>query len=230
MADTSWGDSGAPTGTNPYLQKIIDSSSQDLINNWNKVTVPAMNAAAIKSGSFGNSALDEMNNFGAQGLQTNLADLASKLRFNDYTYEKNFDENKRQYEQNFDRGVWNDSYTQNMGNLQAGLGLIGMLGGYNTSDINNSTTQQNTPLNYWSMFSNAANGLGQGFGTTTSTTGTSSSPVTSALGGAQLGRAVSNWWGSGNNYGGANYTNSSAPNYVNQQDEGWAGFWGGGSQ
>jgi len=209
MADTAnlgLGSSNPYLGQqNPYLQQIIDSGSQDLVDNWNKVQLPAMNAAAIRSGSYGNTALDELNNFGAQGLQKNLADLSSKLRFNDYTqqqgmyqWQQNYDENKRQYEQNFDRGVYNDAYSQNQQNLQTGLGLLSMLNGWNTQDINNTTTQQNTPLNYWSQFLNASNGVGNGFGTSTSTTGTSSNPLATALGGAQLG---SSWWNRGNTSG-----------------------------
>jgi hypothetical protein len=68
------------------------------------------------------------------------------------------------------------------------------MAGYNANDLTNANNIQNTPLNYWSQFSNAANGMGQGYGTTTNNVGSSSSPITSALGGAQLGQAAMGWW------------------------------------
>jgi len=195
---------------NPNLQSIIDLSSRDMVNNFNRTTQPAYNAAMVRSGSFGNSGIDAAN-LAAQGqLQTNLGDLASKLRFNDYTqqqgmyqWQKQFDTNNQQWQNQFDRSLYNDAYGQNQQNLQTGLGLLGMLGGLNGQDITNSTNYQNTPLNYLTQFSNLAGAMGRG-GQTSSTTGTTgggTSPITSALGGAQLGNAFGNWWnGSGNSY------------------------------
>lgn len=189
---------------NPYLQQIIDSASGDLVDNWNKVQLPAMNAAAVRSGSFGNTALDELNNFGAQGLQKNLGDLTSKLRFNDYSqqqqeynWQKNYDLNKEQWNLGFDKSVYDTAFNQNQQNLQTGIGLLGTLNQFNTQDINNTTTQQNTPLSYWQQFLNSANGVGQGFGTSTGTVGTTSNPAATALGGAQLGSSWLNRNGSG---------------------------------
>jgi hypothetical protein len=184
---------------NPYLQSIIDMSSKDMVDNWNRTQLPAYNAAMLKSGSFGNSGIDEMTRAGQDQLQGNLGDLASKLRFNDYgqqqgmyQWQKNFDEGSRRYEQDFDRGVFNDSYGQNRQNMMDGLGLLSVLGGFNASDINNSTTQQDAPLNYFQRFAGIAQGLGGMGGPGTSTTGTSSNPLASALGGAALGSK----WGS----------------------------------
>ncbi|AMM22988.1 hypothetical protein [Variovorax sp. PAMC 28711] len=208
MADLSNFGLGNPFlgGNNPYLQQIIDSSSKDMVQNYNQTAAPAMNAAMLRSGSFGNSGVDEMTRASQNQLQGNLGDMSSKLRFNDYTqqqgmyqWQNNLNENSRQYEQTFDRNVYNDAYTQNMNNLQVGMGLVGTLGGYNAADVNNSTSQQNTPLNYWNQFQNASNGIANGFGSTTSsgTVGTTSNPVTSALGGAQLGQSAMNWWNGG---------------------------------
>ena len=205
--------------SNPYLQNAIDLASQDLVRNYNTTTQPAFNAAMINSGSFGNSAINELNRNAGNQLQTNLGDLASKFRYNDYSNQaqmfqnqQNFNEGQRQFDLGFGRNVYNDAYSQNMNNLQTGIGLLGTLGGYNATDINNSTTQQNTPLNYWQQFSQGANSLGQGYGTSTGTgtQGTTSNPFVSAAGGAQLGNQAMNWWnnrnsgtyGSGSNYSG----------------------------
>lgn len=202
MADTlDLGFGAAADAGNPYLQNIIDLSSRDLVDNYNRVVTPAQNAAAVRSGSFGNSALGELAQADQKNLQTSLGDLSSKLRFNDYTSARDFNEGQRQFDLGYGRSLFNDAYGQNMGNLQAGLGLIGALQGFNASDITNATTQQNTPMEYWQRFANGASALGSG-GTTTTTQGTTSNPVGAALGGAQLGSSFYNygqnngWWGS----------------------------------
>lgn len=189
---------------NPYLQNIVDLTSRDLVDNYNRVVTPAQNQAAIRSGSFGNTGLDEMNMAQQKQLQTSLADSASKLRFNDYTQQQqmyqtdaNRNEQQRQFDLGYGRSLYNDAYGQNLQNLQTGLGLINTLNGYNTQDINNSTTQQNAPLQYWQQFMQGANAAGSGGGQSVTTQGTTSNPIGAALGGAQLGNSFGNWWNNG---------------------------------
>lgn len=214
---------------NPYLQDIIDMSSRDMVDNYNRTVTPAQNAAAIRSGSFGNSALGELAQADQKNLQTSLGDLASKLRFNDYTqqqgmfqFQKQFDEGQRQFDQNFGRATFNDAFSQNQQNYQNGLGLLGFLQGTNQGDIGNTTSQQNTPLNYWQQFSNSANATGGGGGTQTSTQGTTSNPLISAIGGAQLGNSIYQNWGK--NSGGG----SSTPSYDSSGWNNWATYGSGG--
>lgn len=195
MADATNLGFGATQSTgNPYLQDAIDLASRDLVNNYNRTVLPAQNAAALRSGSFGNTGLDEMNMAQQQQLQTSLGDLSSKLRFNDYTDTRNFNEGQRQFDLGYGRTLFNDAYSQQQQQLQNGLGLLSSLGGYNQNDINNANTLQNTPLNYWQQFSQGANSIGQGYGTSTGTQGTTSNPFMSALGGAQLGSQFGKWW------------------------------------
>lgn len=220
---------------NPNLQSIIDLSSRDMVNNFNRTTQPAYNAAMVRSGSFGNSGIDAANQAAQGQLQTNLGDLASKLRFNDYSqqqgmyqWQKQFDQNNQQWQNQFDRSLYNDAYGQNQQNLQTGLSLLGMLGGLNGQDITNSTNYQNTPLNYLTQFSNLAGAMGRGgqTSTTTGSTGVGSNPINSAVDGARLGNSLGNWWNNRNNIGtsGNNYNGSSgdvsAPNYQNGMDMG----------
>jgi hypothetical protein len=213
-------------GSSPYLQGQIDSASQDVVNNYNLTTQPAFNKAMVGSGSFGNAGVAQMNADAQSQLQKNLGNLSNSMRQQDYTnqqnmyqwqqglnnnqsqFAQNLGENQRQYNNTFGEGqrqfdlgygrtLFNDAYSQNMNNLTTGMGLLGTLGQYNQGDITNSTNQQNTPLNYWQQFSQGANALGGQGGTTTQ--GTTSNPLTSALGGAQLGAAAGNWWNQ--NYG-----------------------------
>lgn len=202
---------------NPQLQQIIDNSTGDLTRSYNMTAVPAQNKAAVQSGSFGNSALAEGAAYGAEGLGRNIADATAKLRFNDYTQQQDM----YKWDQSFGRDLFNDSYAQNMGNANFGLSLLGMLNGQSTQDLSDANTIQDTPLNYWQTFNNAANGLGQGFGSSSSTTGTTSNPALTAAGGAQLGQSLWN----------RNTSNTTAP--ISQENQanfdsfgGSNGWWG----
>ncbi|MGJ7500069.1 hypothetical protein ACSFBF_06890 [Variovorax sp. ZT5P49] len=221
------------TATNPYigqanpnLDAVVGQVTGDLTKQFNLTAQPAYNAGMIKSGSFGNSAIDELNRNAQGQLQQSIGDAASKLRFNDYTQQQQMyqwqqqqDANNQQWNLGFGRNLSNDAYSQNMGNLQAGIGLLGTLGGYNQQDIANSTTQQNAPLNYWQQFQNAANGLANGFGSTTSTAGTTSNPLASLLGGAQLGNS---WWNSRNTGTSGSGSSSSTPSTSGSDTSWWA--------
>jgi hypothetical protein len=103
-----------------------------------------------------------MNENAQLNLQKSLGDVSTNMRGNDYESQKNLFMQDRaqnlqnyQWDQGFNRDLFNDAYTQNMGNLQAGVGLLGTMAGYNANDLTNGTNIQNTPLNYWSQFSNS---------------------------------------------------------------------------
>lgn len=186
---------------NPYLTDKINQAQGDLVRNYNLTTQPAYNTAMAKSGSFGNAGVQQMNENAQLNLQKSLGDISTNMRGTDYQNQQQLYMQDRaqnlqnyQWDQGFNRDLFNDAYTQNMGNLQAGVGLLGTMAGYNANDLTNGTNIQNTPLNYWSQFSNAANSIANGFGTTTGTmSGGGSNPLMAGLGGAQLGRSL---WGS----------------------------------
>ncbi|SDN52004.1 hypothetical protein [Polaromonas sp. JS666] len=191
------------SSVNPYLQPAIDAAQGDLVRNFNLTTQPAYNSAMVRSGSFGNAGVQQLNENAQLNLQKSLGDISSGMRNNDY-----------QFNQQFNRSLYNDAYGQNMQNLQTGIGLLDRQQAYDQNQTGNATTIQNTPMNYWQQFSNSANGIGQGFGSSTGTQmGGGSSPWTTALGGAQLGSAAAKqfgWgsgttWGGGNNYAGTPY-------------------------
>lgn len=215
MAETTtdWTGGNPFLGTdNPYLQKNIDAASADLVKNWNLAELPAYQRAMLQSGSFGNSAVDELTRAGQDTLQKNLGNLANTARMQDYArqqgmyqWQKQREDQNRQWDLNFDKSIYDTTFNQGQQTLQSGIGLLGALAGYNANDLANATTQQNTPLNYWQMFSQGANSIGQGYGTTTGTQGTTSNPLVSMMGGAQLGSSAYNSWrnsGGGSDGGG----------------------------
>jgi hypothetical protein len=213
--------------SNPYLTAGIDKAQGDLVRNYNLTTQPAYNSAMVKSGSFGNEGVQQMNQNAQKNLQDSLGNISTQMRGTDYQNRQNLymqqqaqdsnnylanraqDINNYQWDQGFNRSLYNDAYSQNMNNLTTGVGLLGTLSGYNANDLTNANTIQNTPLNYWSNFSNQANGIGQGYGTSQSQTGSTSNPLMGALGGAQLGQAAMGWWNNQGRAGGGSPTDAS---------------------
>lgn len=179
---------------NPYLTGMIDKAQGDVVRNYNLTTQPAYNTAMIKSGSFGNAGVQEMNENSRRNLQGTLGDISTNMRGQDYRDQQGM----YRWDQEFDRSLFNDAYGQNMQNLQTGVGLLGSMQAYNQGDQAAAGNIQNTPLNYWQQFTNGANSIGQGYGNST-VSGGGSSPLVSALGGAQLGSsfAKSMGWGGG---------------------------------
>jgi hypothetical protein len=206
---------------NPYLQSNIDNTMGDMTRQYNLTTQPAFNSAMVHSGSFGNAGVDQMNSNANLNQQKAQGATSAAMRMQDYGNQQSM----YQWDQGFNRSLYNDAYGQNQTNLQTGFGLLGTQAGYNTNNLNNGTTIQNTPFNYWSQFNNAANSVGQGYGANVNTTGTTSNPFTSALGGAQLAHSAMGYWNNAGSGGGG----SSALNNTDSMGNGLSMYGSGGS-
>lgn len=198
---------------NPYLQGQIDSALADTTRAYNMTTAPSTASAMVRSGSFGNSGLEQMQGEQQRQLTQTLGNQANNFRAGDYQNQQNM----YKWDQEFGRSLYNDAYGQNMNNLQVGMGLIGMGNQYSQQDLANSTNIQNTPLNYYSQFANQSNQFGNAGGATSTTAQGQGSPLTGALGGWQLGSSIGKnlgfgggvsmgqiaqgGWGTGNSYG-----------------------------
>ena len=202
--------------SNPYLDSAVGKAQGDLTRQYNLTTQPAYNSAMVNSGSFGNAGVEQMNQNSQKNLMDAQGNVSNQMRGQDYSNQQNLymqqqgiDSGNYWNNNNFNRNLYNDAYSQNNQNLQTGIGLLGTQAGYNTNNLNNGTTIQNTPFNYWSQFNSAANGLGHGFGSGTNTTGTTSNPFASALGGAQLGSSAMGYWNRGGGSSGSAPTDAS---------------------
>jgi hypothetical protein len=183
---------------NPYLQNVIDSTLGDVTRNYNLAVKPQTESAMVRSGSFGNSGLQQMQGEQQRQLAQTLGNTASNLRANDYNQQQQM----YQWDQGFNKNIYDTTFGQNQQNLQSLLGLFNAGSGFNSQDINNATAVQNTPFNYFNQFSNVANGIGGQGGTASSTMTGTGSPLLGALGGYQLGGAL------GKNLGFGGWTNN----------------------
>lgn len=202
--------------SNPYIDQQVQDSLGDTVKAWNMVQQPAFNKAMVNSGSFGNAGVQQMNDYARQQLQTGLGRQANDMRSNNLWQGLGFDAQNYWQNQNFDRGVYNDTFAQNQQQFNNGLNLLGLQNSTNQQNLGLGTQIQNTPMNYFGNFNQQANSIGQGYGTSAGTMTGQSSPLMTALGGAQLGSAVAkNWggWGDTPNYAGSSGGDPAFPDY-----------------
>lgn len=71
-------------GSNPELQNMIDASSRDVTDKFQKSIVPSLASQFASGGAFGGSAYQQQMGQAQQGLAQELGDISSQYRFNDY--------------------------------------------------------------------------------------------------------------------------------------------------
>lgn len=190
---------------NPYLQEMGDRIAGTMTNNWQRQVQPQIASGAMATGGYGGSRQGVVEANSANDLNNGIGAALASLYGNGYNtglqYDLGLKNNQLGYA-NLDRNISNDNNNWQLQGANFGLGIYDRLQQGNQLGLNAGTNMQNTPQNYWNNFSNGANSIGQGYGTSTGTQNMPGSPVMGALGGAQLGSQVANWWGSNN--GGTN--------------------------
>lgn len=116
---------------NPFLTQAIDSASADATRNFQTTVQPAMAAAQRASGSFGNSAVGEMERNAYSDFGRNLGNIANSARMQDYTAQQQLAENalnRTQANNQFNSGLSAADLARNMaGQFQSqGLGMQGL--------------------------------------------------------------------------------------------------------
>lgn len=78
---------------NPYLQQSIDAASQDVLRNYNLAVRPQLDAMDARSGSFGNSGVQQMALEQQRQLGQTLGNMSSGMRQADYNQRAALSEN-----------------------------------------------------------------------------------------------------------------------------------------
>ena len=209
----SWSSGGGSMSSNfamnPYLQQMGDMMAGTMTNNWQRQVQPQIASGAMAAGGYGGSRQGVVEANSANDLNNGIGSALASLYGNGYNtglqYDLGLKNNQLGYA-NLDRNISNDNNNWQLQGANFGLGIYDRLQQGNQIGVNAGTNMQNTPMNYWNNFSNGANSIGQGYGTSTGTQNMPGSPVMGALGGAQLGSQVANWWGNGANATGGSNT------------------------
>jgi hypothetical protein len=187
----SWTGGNPFLGTNnPYLQHNIDATMGDITRNYNMAVKPQTEAAMANSGSFGNSGLQQLQGEQQRQLAATLGNTSNNMRMQDYGNQQQM----YQWDQGFNRDVFNDQFSQNQQNLSNYMGLLGQGNQFNQQDIANQTAMYNTPLTYQQAFTNMSNATGGLGGTSVNSQTGQGSPLTGALGGWGLGSSLSSYF------------------------------------
>lgn len=214
----SWSSGGGSMSSNfamnPYLQQMGDMMAGTMTNNWQRQVQPQIASGAMAAGGYGGSRQGVVEANSANDLNNGIGAALASLYGNGYNtglqYDLGLRNNQLGYA-NLDRNISNDNNNWQLQGANFGLGIYDRLQQGNQLGLNAGTNMQNTPMNYWNNFSNGANSIGQGYGTSTGTQNMPGNPLMGAIGGAQLGSQFANWWGSGN--GGASNNNFWSPGF-----------------
>lgn len=188
------------SGENPYLQSTIDSTLGDITRNYNQTIKPAMTTAQARSGSFGNSGLQEMQLSQERNLASELGRASSNLRFGDYQ------QRAQMYGQERDRQMQatqnapnfaNVDYTDLQAMQQAGNSLQGQQQAERTADFNQYLDARNWPFQTFNAYAGA---MGSGGGQASPQypeANKGANVMGGALAGAQLGSSlgIGGGWG-----------------------------------
>ena len=206
---------GSMSGQNPYLDQMAQSMGNQLTQNYQRNVAPSISSQAMAAGGYGGSrqgvleanALNDMQNQYASGLANlygnsygqslnynlGLGGLANQAQSNANSYNLGMNNNALGYA-NLDANINQNNVQNQLAGAQFGLGLYGQDQQNAQTGINAGTTLQNTPMGYYNNFSNSANGLARGGGTSSSSSYAPGNAGTGALAGYQLYNA----WNNGN--------------------------------
>lgn len=188
------------SGTNPFLQSTIDSTLGDISRNYNMTVKPAMTTANARSGSFGNSGLQEMQAEQERNLAQEMGRASSNLRFGDYQ------QRAQMYGQERDRQMQatqnapnfaNVDYTDLQAMQQAGNAAQGQAQAQRTADFNQYLDSREWPFKTFGSWGQA---MGTGGGQQAQTypqANKGANVLGGALAGAQLGSSlgIGGGWG-----------------------------------
>lgn len=94
---------------NPYLQTQIDGALGDMSRAYSLTAKPQMEASMVRSGSFGNQGLQQMQMEQQRQLQETMARTAGDMRFNNYGMERQAQINATNNAAQFDQGRYADT-------------------------------------------------------------------------------------------------------------------------
>ncbi len=80
--------SGDYLNANPYMSSMVDQAQGDVLRNYELQTKPALESAMVRSGSFGNSGLQQMQGESQRQLANELGRVSTNLRGTDYANER----------------------------------------------------------------------------------------------------------------------------------------------
>lgn len=212
--------SSGPAGQNPFLPLMGDAMVGQMTSNLTRNVLPQLSSRAIAAGGMGGSRQGVIEANAMNDLNTQLGSALANLYGSGYNTALNYDLGLRNNDlgwgnlglgyANLDRSINNDNNNWQMQGANLGLSLQDRLMAYGQLGLGLGTQINDNAYQNWLRFSQGANSLANGYGTSTGTMTTPGNVLGGALGGAQLGSRLGSWysgqygnggWGTGNAYG-----------------------------
>jgi hypothetical protein len=201
--------SGGFLNSNPYLDSVVNNTLGDITNQFNTSVAPSMAATAMKSGSFGNTGYQEMEQNERNQLAKTLGGVSSNMRMGAYDSERNRQMGALQMSPQINAlGYQPAEYLQGIGSTMQQQG----------QNVLNSWQNQFNQAQEWPFktYDAMMAPFGRNIGSQTTTSGQSGNPVAGLMGGAMLGNKMGgmfNWqptagntgWGTGSQFGNQDY-------------------------
>lgn len=212
--------SSGPAGQNPFLTQMGDTMVGQMTQNFNRNVMPRIGSQMMASGGFGGSRQGVVEANAMNDLNTQVGNALTNLYGSGYNTALNYDlglrNNATAYDlglrnnelgwgnvglgyANLDRNINNDNLNWQLQGANFGLGLQDRLMGYGQLGLGLGTQINDNAYQNWLRFSQGANSLANGYGTSTGTMTQPGNVLGGALGGAQFGSRIGNWWGGGVN-------------------------------
>lgn len=210
-------------GSNPYLENMIDQAQGDVVRNYNTAVAPQLAAAGLRSGSFGNSGLQEIENQTRSDLAKQLGNISTNIRGADFSAQQGLAENAlnrsvgaQQADFGRNAGLFQGAFDSERNRMMGASGMApniyqaGYMPGQMLQGVGATMQQQNQNyLNSWQdqwnqsqewpfkTYDAAMAPFGRALGGSTTTTGQAgpqTSPLAAGIGGAMLGYQAFKGW------------------------------------
>lgn len=185
---------------NPYAEQMANTLGQQMGEQFQRQIAPQISSGAQLAGGYGGSRQAVMEANAANDLQQNtgqaMGTLLGNLYGQDLSYNLGMGNLGLGYA-NLDRNINNDNNQWGLQGAQLGMQIQDRQLQQNQLGLSNGTQIYNQPWNNLNQYAQLYNQIGQGYGQT-SQSGGGGNPLFGAIGGAQLGRQLGNWWNSNN--------------------------------
>lgn len=107
--------------TNPYLDSLVNKAQSSVVQNYNTMVKPQMESSMVKSGSFGNAGLQQMQGLQRQAAADKMGDIATQMYGNAYNTDRANQMSALQLAPTYGNQAYQDAgQLLNAGNFQQG--------------------------------------------------------------------------------------------------------------